>query len=270
MSFLKKLAGPIIGAAGSLLGGAIGAKGAGDAADISSQGSQAALAENGRQFDLSMLANLLLNMPTINQGNTARSALSAMLGLSTPGTNYKRFAAGLGGGGGNSDINDAFGMLRDPGSERIRPNRLMRTIENTPGFEFAKEQAMRGIMGNSRALGLGKSGAAVQQIGDTIGQGLAFPVFNSYLDRLAGLAGASSGSSSQLASNIGQLATNSGATNAGLIQNSADSRASGVLGKYGAYQGALNDIASVAGNYYGNRNKRGGSISDMIGANIGY
>lgn len=273
----------------SILGGIMGGKAAKDAAKTSAQGSREALAENRRQFDLSMLSNILLNAPSINTGNSARSALAAMLGLDVPGIDYSQMAGMFGGSSGGSGgaaatggynpvasfnpfaavaqrnqpqstqaaepgaIAQAFSQLQAPGSSAVSPSSLMAMIENTPGYQFAKGEAMDSIASQGRALGLGKSGASVRAIGDTIGQSLAMPAYNDYLNRLAGLAGAATGTSSQLAGNIGNLATNAGGINAGLIQNQADSRASGILGQSGAWQGALNSIADVAGNYFGGK-----------------
>lgn len=251
--------GEALGIGGSLLGGLLNAKGGNRAAEISAQGSAAALAENRRQFDLSMLMNLLMNQPAINTGNSARSTLAGLLGLNVPGTNFRSAAKMF--DGENSDIAGVLRGFKSPGSAAVRPNRINRILQNTPGYQFAVDEATDNIMANNRALGLGKSGASIRSIGDTVGQGIAFPAYQSYLDRLAGLAGAGSGTSANLASNIGSLATNSGALNANLIQNNADSRASGVANQYGAYNGALNQLGAIAGNYFGKRNN--GQISSM-------
>ena len=64
---------------------------AGKAADASAAGSAAAQAQNAQQFEQTQLQNLLLNAPTINSGNIARSELMGILGLDSPGVDYGQY-----------------------------------------------------------------------------------------------------------------------------------------------------------------------------------
>lgn len=81
-----------IGAVGSIAGGILGSKGAEKAADTSAAASREATAENKRQFNLGLLASLLLNAPAINTGNQARSRYAGLLGLNTPATDYTKMS----------------------------------------------------------------------------------------------------------------------------------------------------------------------------------
>jgi len=298
--------GALIGAGASLFGAKKAGDAAGDAAAASERGTMAGIAENRRQFDTSTLVNLLMNMPSINTGNVARSQLAGMLGLEVPGVDYGSYAGlfnkGSGGGkswsgnsdgtpgsdfkawlnskrnqasggGGSSGLGRAFRGLEAPASQMTDPSAV---IERTPGYEFVKNQGVKSIMNNSRALGLGKSGMTAGNVGEFVGNSVALPFYSDYMNRIASLAGAGTSTSANTSANIGAAATNSGAMNAGLMQNAADTRASGILGKAGAYQAGLNSIADVAGDYFGGKygtppiNGGGaGGLFDDMGIDIG-
>jgi len=82
MGFLSGLAGPLIGAAGSLLGGFIGSKGASDAADSGAAASANQIAYERETRDL----GLAINAPQRQAGYTALAGLMDMAGLSRPMT----------------------------------------------------------------------------------------------------------------------------------------------------------------------------------------
>ena len=82
----------VAAAGGTIIGGALSAKGAKDAAKASGQAAAGGIAETRRQFDTLMG----LNQPTINAGNAARAQLAAILGLDVPATGYSNNGAGIG------------------------------------------------------------------------------------------------------------------------------------------------------------------------------
>ena len=86
---------------------------AGKAADASAAGSAAAQAQNAQQFEQTQLQNLLLNAPTINSGNIARSELMGILGLDSPGVDYGQYA-GLVGGSGSGGLGGAHNAEGSP------------------------------------------------------------------------------------------------------------------------------------------------------------
>ena len=82
MGFLSGLAGPLIGAAGSLLGGFVGSNGASDAADSGAAASANQIDYARETRDL----GLAINAPQRQAGYTALAGLMDMAGLSRPMT----------------------------------------------------------------------------------------------------------------------------------------------------------------------------------------
>jgi hypothetical protein len=359
------------------------------AGEASAAGSAAAQAQNAQQFEQTQLQNLLLNAPTINSGNIARSELMGILGLDSPGVDYGQYAGLVGGGGGGlggahnaegspyrggafgdydlgntaldlstgdykqdspdyvgmflrqgkldelveangngtnytdknkllrevinpffksigvddpnlttqsgllgllyenagqweslqkehkislgeipretagatsgaiekfsggarSPMGQAFNALQAPGSTAIDPSRLQDRLMATPGLAFAIDQATQNTMGQGRAMGLGESGATAKAVGDRVGQGLLFPAYQDYTNRLERLAGMAGQTSSNLAANMGTASQNFGVNSGNLMQQAADSRASGIVGKAGAYGNIANNISGFMGNF---------------------
>lgn len=84
--------GPFLGAIGGALGigsALLGSKASKKAGQQSADASRYGADLQNQQFNLSMLANLLMNAPAINTGNAARSQLAGMLGIETPAINYQ-------------------------------------------------------------------------------------------------------------------------------------------------------------------------------------
>ena len=267
--------GPLLGSvvsafAGPVIGGLLGVDdAAGEAAKVSARGSQAALAENRRQFDLATLVNVLLNLPSINAGNIARSQLLSEMGLSTPETDLSGITDGL--GGANSRLADALGQLQTPGSSPIAPSALSETIMNTPGAQFLVDETTDNILGRNAALGLREAGVTAKNISQDVSNRVLFPLLQDRQNRLASLAGGGTSTSGGLAGSIGTLATNAGGLNSALIQNAADARASGILGDAGqknlfanSIGGALGDLIGSGKSLFGT-GKLGSIIGGMMG-----
>ena len=95
---------PMAISAGSAL---LNAKGAKDASKASAESSEAAIAEQRRQFDTVMG----LNQNAMNTGNAARNQLASILGLSVPNDPYTPLGGyGSSGGGSSKSKTDMFGV----------------------------------------------------------------------------------------------------------------------------------------------------------------
>jgi len=142
-------------------------------------------------------------------------------------------------------IASAFANLHAPASRAVPPGQLDNRLQATPGYQFAKNEAVDSIMGNASALGLRQSGANIQNIASAVGNQVALPAYQDYMNRLGSLSGA--GTSTSLAQTIGNLATTSGALNANLMQNAGDAKAAGALGQAGAWQNTIGGLSSILG-----------------------
>ena len=140
--------GAVVGAAGSIAGGAMSKKGAKKAAKIQAQSAREQMAlqkqiyqQNTRNFT-----------PEMNGGNAATQQLLNLLGM----------------GGANAP---------DP-TEIIR---------NTPGYQFQLGEALGAVNTNAYARGLGNSGATQKALMRT-GQNMADGYFNNYFNQVGTVA----------------------------------------------------------------------------------
>lgn len=257
--------GPVGTAVGALAGGLLSDKpgGGGRAAQTSAGGADAALAENRRQFDLSSLVNVLLNLPSINSGNITRSQLLSDMGISTPATDTGGILDLIGGGGGSNSMGNeplitALSGLVAPGSSPTASSRLSKSIMGTPGAQFMVDETTNNALSRGAALGLREAGTTVQDINQDVSNRILFPLYQDRLNRLQSLSGAGTGTSGNLAANIGNLSMSSGALNSTLMQNAADTRASGMLGDSGEKNALANQLGGLAGDYL---TKPGGALS---------
>lgn len=131
----------------------------------------------------------------------------------------------------------------------------------SPDYQFRKDQGMQGIGNAFSASGGAKSGNALKALAD-FNSNLAAGEFGNYFNRQLALAGQ------------GQAATNTsagaGVATGGIVgnalQNSADSRASGVAGQYNALGGGLSGLSQGLGYYLQGRqqNPYGGGPIDYF------
>jgi len=124
-------------------------------------------------------------------------------------------------------------------------------IRNTPGFDFLLQEGTDSILGNSAALGLTKSGATATDLGQYATEGVAFPFFQDYMNRLGGMAG----DANLVSQNIGSSPAGQGAEGAPYISNAANDRASGELGQAGNWMSMINGLSTVAGDVLGGFNQ---------------
>lgn len=248
MSLLKDIA-------GSLTGGLIGTDAASDAAKTSAKGAEAGIAEQRRQFD----TMLKLQQPMINTGNAARSLLASIMGLdvagseftvggtttTTPGTQptsslFQRLTGRLTTPGQPVTTTTGGTTFTNPASSAMGADEITKRLEAFPGYQFAVDQARKNTLATASALGSG-GGNVLSAISDRTAQGIAMPTFENYLNRLGGLSG-----SGQNASNAaGSAAMGTGQSVAAGLQNAADSRASGILGRNASIGSALSSIGGM-------------------------
>lgn len=249
---------------GSVTGGLLGTDATSDAAKVSADASRAGVAETRRQFD----TVLNLQAPQINTGNAARSMLASILGITQPGYTY---TPGMPAGQVQNVAQPQqpmrqglFGLpirrntqpvqpvqnqnsqltFTTPASAPINGEALQQMLEQFPGYKFAVDQATKSAQALGSASG-SLGGNVITALGERVGGGIALPVFNQYLDRLAGLAGggaaagnAASGAALQTGQNVAQG-----------LQAAGDARASGILGRNQNIGNAVSTIGSFLGGF---------------------
>lgn len=236
--------------AGSLTGGLIGTDASTDAAKASAAGANAGVAENRRQFD----TTLQLQAPMINTGNAARSLLASIMGLSVPGSEFTAGGTTTPAKGTTPATTTGGTTFTNPAASPMGADEITKRLESFPGYQFAVDQARKNTLATASALGSG-GGNVLTAISDRTAQGIAMPTFENYLNRLGGLSG-----SGQNASNAaGTAALNTGQNVAAGLQNAADSRASGILGRNQAIGSALSSIGGMVAGGMGGMGGMGGA-----------
>lgn len=234
----------ILGAGSSIIGAKKGAKVVGQASD-------AATAEQRRQFDIAMG----LSQPAIQSGNAAREQLMRLLGIAAPATPTTTVSAaaplvergGLAGllsqglsdhfrrqngGGLPQRIMSAQGLDSDQPSRTGAPVSStgavsadpMDVIRNTPGFQFQTEQGTRAL--NAIRSAGGSSGGDLIRDFTRFNQGVASDFYRDYANRLANIAGTGQTASTQ----VGNQAIVTGSDIAGSLMSAGEARASGITG----------------------------------------
>ncbi len=270
--------GALIGGLGSAL---IGSRSSRRAAGQIAGASDAATAEQRRQFDIAMG----LAQPGIQAGDAARAQLLNLLGIGrgTAGVGNAALGTQVGRGGFPtnpgvdlmSQLRGPFGALarrargptggfgslaRDPmGGEFGGPGLLpggtprggtasadpLDVIRNTPGYNFQLEQGTRALNANRSAGGI--SGGELLRDFSRFNQGVASSFYQDYANRLANLAG----TGQTAAANQGNLAVQTGANIGNTLINAGNARASGILGQGNAFSGFLEQLAGGFGSGFG-------------------
>ena len=204
------LAKGIIPIAAPIIGGAINAGAANDAAQISADATAASLAEQKRQFDIGQ-AN---QTPWMNAG---KSALGGQLDL-----------MGLPGGTNGSSTNS------------------LAELQNSPGYQFRLDQGRRALeasFGGHGGMQSGKAGTAINEYG----QNYATGEYGNRLQQLANLSGTGQASASGMAAggmnyagNVGNLTMANAGNQATSGINAAAATQSGILGAGNALSSYLN------------------------------
>lgn len=152
-------------------------------------------------------------------------------------------------------------------------------FQSTPGYQFQVEEGEKGVVNNLAALGMKNSGAALKAL-TRFRQGLADQTYQTYLDRVGGVAqdgqnqvNATNNFAAGVAGGMGALGANFAnnqantrmnyagnvsalgmnyANNAGnIIQDRGDARASGYVGTANAWGNALGNMSNIFGNALG-------------------
>lgn len=123
----------------------------------------------------------------------------------------------------------------------------------SPGYAFARDEALKGAQNSAAARGGLFSGNTARALEDRAG-GLASLDFNNWFNQQSSLAGLGQNSAQSLAS-VGQNSANNVSN---LLSNQGNARASGIVDSTNAITGGVNDISTLLGNYFRNK-KWGGS-----------
>lgn len=115
---------------------------------------------------------------------------------------------------------------------------------SSPDYAFAVDQGMKALERGGNIWGGGADADRIR-----LGQGLASQNVNNYWNRLAGMAGQGQTSANYL----GQAGMNNAATNAGIRNDAANSRASAYAGQANAWTGALNSVWGAGSQWLGSR-----------------
>lgn len=199
-----------IGAVASIGSGLIGANSAKKGAKAQARAAEASSAEQQRQFDIANEQNA-----PYRQAGTA--ALNQLIGL--------------------------YGLNQEQGGQ---PD--YSAFENSPDYQFAKQQGEQALLRNRAALGGlqgGQTGAALQQYG----QGLASQQLGNYRNSLMGLIGAGQ----QSAQFTGNAAMQTGQIVGQNMQNAGNARAAGQLAGGNALIGGLQGLGTAAQDYFQGR-----------------
>lgn len=156
---------------------------------------------------------------------------------------------------------DLFGLDRGGAGPTGQPFTDLSGFENSPGYKFTQQQAIRGLELSNASKGLLKSGANLTGIQNTAA-GLASQTFNNYVSQLMGQAG------------IGAQAAG-GSASAGLQGAQLSNQALMAQGAANASSivGPANILSNALGQYAGASNLYGGSnnlwASSYLNPNMG-
>ena len=119
-------------------------------------------------------------------------------------------------------------------------------FQESPGYQFRRQQGMDAVQGSFAARGMRDSGAVRRALME-YGQGLASDEYGNFYNRLAAMSGTGQTATSQL-SQLGAMNANNQAQ--GLI-GAGQARASGYVGQTNALGQALGGVANAAGGFFG-------------------
>lgn len=142
-------------------------------------------------------------------------------------------------------------------------------FRETPGYQFAVDEGEKGAVNNLRALGMGGSGAALKAL-TRFRTGLADQTYNTYLDRVKGVADNGQSAATHLgdagiqtAANIGGIRMGGANSIAGLTTGGAQNIAQNLISLGGAQAsgtvGGTNSWLNALGNGLNNIGKSLGS-----------
>lgn len=250
---MAEIWGAALAVAGAVGGAAMSADAAGDASRAQTRGSNASIAEQRRQFDLTRSDTA----PYRQIGEQSLNRLGQLQGFQP----FSRTTYGdqTTPAGGTQGIDPSTGMMIGPGGS-IQQGAAAAPGGAAPGapdyssffaspdFNFRMDQGTQALERSAAARGglvSGNTGAALQDFG----QGLASEEYGNFYNRLASLAG------------LGQTGVNT-ATTAGMntannisgaLTDAGNARASGVAGQSDAWGNALGQIGGIAYDRWGRK-----------------
>lgn len=243
---------------GSVAAGAYGSRQARRAGEAQAASSDAAIAEQQRQFD----TMLSLGAPQRAIGNQALATLGRVYGYSptqpelaapSPGNGFIQLP-----GGGNSAWANLIGRELGGRIQIPRPvNRSPVTINNdtgqieeanyedffaSPDYRFRLNQGASTVQNSAAARGGLYSGNALRALSD-YGQGTAAGEFGNWFNRQATLAGIGQAATTQ----AGNAALATGANIGNLLVNQGNARASGIIGQTNSLTNMVNQLGMLWG-----------------------
>lgn len=280
----------ILGGA-ALVGGALSAKGARDAAKTQAAAGQAAndqafaaqqasIEEQRRQYDTTrqdfspfrylgygaanQLAQLYgIQMPGFSEGGTpgtpAFNAQQAMNGDAGPGLRGRVNQLFQNTQGGFGDIPATPGTPPTYSNAGNSGPASMSGFFASPDYNFRRQEGQRDIGNSFAARGGAFSGNALKALAE-YNSNLASGEYGNYFNRLAGLLNAGQGGTAQtahaganMANNISSTLGNTAANVGNNLIGAGNARASGIQGQYNAYGDTIGFLGGLGGSYFGNR-----------------
>ena len=203
-----------VGAAGAIGGAIISGNAAKSAAKTSAQAADRSLAVQQQQFDQTT-AN---NKPFLTTGTSALKQLAGLYGLDT--------------------VDGSGNVVTGTGKGNLTGNE---TFYQTPDYQFAFDQGIKGIDAGAAARGMLDSGAT-RKAELKFGSNIASGAFNGYASRLQQLAGIGQSAANSQANAGSNFATNYTNTVTGAA---ADQANAGLVGA-ASYSDAINNLAGQA------------------------
>jgi len=196
----------------SALGGLISKGGSDQAAGAIGQATQEAEASNKAQRDF----NFSQASPWISAGRSAVEQIGSLLGFGS--------MAGEGGDGG------AYYFTGDPdGSVK---KRALNSFTTSPGYTFRQGEGVKALDRSAASRGSTLSGGQIKAVQE-FGEGLAAQEYDSYFNRLLGVAGMGN-----------QAQSGTAGTNSGLTAASGNNTMQGAVARGSAYQAGANALGS--------------------------
>lgn len=191
--------------------------------------------------------------PTENLGFGAEDILANLYGINSPTGSGTPGTSQVGGMGPNGAVNLSPTSINGGGAGATAatsggPNTNFSSFYNSPGFQYAIQQATKSTNATASAGGNLFSTGTLNALNRNV-QGVASQQYNNYVSQLLNMAQLGSGAASQ---NAG-LATATAANEANVTTGAGAAQAAGITGAAGATTGgintAINGITAAAGLY---------------------
>lgn len=128
-------------------------------------------------------------------------------------------------------------------------DQAMETLRDTPGYQFARDEGMRGVERSQAAKGMALSGNTLKALQDR-GTSLAEQTYGNRLNQFASLAGtgqSATGTTAQMGQNFGAAAQNAAGNVGNAMMGAAGARGSAYLTGANQAGNALNSLSYIWG-----------------------